>query len=57
MNKSPEELARDLEVLAGKIHTLSMAQRRIEKEAQELAEAIGELSCQPQKPAKDVAWS
>jgi prefoldin subunit 5 len=50
ISRSPEELSRELQVLAGKIRTLTSAQRRIEREAEQLAEAIGALSGQPQKP-------
>jgi chaperonin cofactor prefoldin len=52
-----QELTREMEVLKAKIQTLTLAQRRIEREAQKLAAVISELSCQPQKPDKDVVWS
>jgi prefoldin subunit 5 len=45
ISRSPEELSRELQVLQGKVRTIAQAQRRIEREAEQLAEAIGELSC------------
>jgi hypothetical protein len=47
-NRFSEELSREVEVLRGKVQTLSIAQRRIERavvklvEAVELVEAIGD---------------
>jgi hypothetical protein len=41
VNRSLERLSREVEVLRGKIQTLSLAQRRIEREAVQLAKAIG----------------
>jgi len=45
VNVSAKELlTRELEVLRSKITTLTLAQQRIEREAERLAAAIGELS-------------
>ena len=57
MNVSAKELlTRELEVLRSKITTLTLAQQRIEREAEKLAAAISELSSEPQKVSKDGIW-